>query len=86
MATIEEHSKSMTVYYYKRTGEIKSISGGIQSMAIYGEYEEDFSLIVDYIVVERNDFIFERMKDFRVDLERKCLVCIATEQYKAFML
>lgn len=82
MPTIEEHNKSMTIYYYKRTGEIKNMVYGILDMSFFGEYEEDYKTIVDYIVVDRDEFVFDRVRDFKVDLEQKRLVCIAAEQYR----
>lgn len=86
MATLEEHNKSMTIYYYKRTGEIKNMAYGMLDMSFFGDYEDDYKLIVDYIVVDRDEFIFDRVRDFKVDLEQKCLVCTATEQYRRHIL
>lgn len=81
MSTLEEHNKSMTIFYYKRTGEIKNVAYGIMDMSFYGEYEEDYSLIVDYIVVERDEFVFDRLRDFKVNVETKQLFCVAVQQY-----
>lgn len=85
MATMEEHNSSMTVFYYKRTGEISNVSYGKLDMSFYGEYKEDYKLIMDYIVVDKDDFIFDRIGDFKVDLETKQLI-VATEQYRLHML
>ena len=81
MPTLEEHNKSMTIFYYKRTGGIKNVAYGVMDMSFYGEYEEDYSLIVDYIVVERDEFVFDRIRDFKVDVESKQLFCVAVQQY-----
>ena len=86
MATIEEHNKSMTIFYYKRTGEIKNIGYGILDMSFYGQHEEDYVMIVDYVVVERDEFIFDRIGDFKIDTTTKQLVCVAIDQYKSHML
>ena len=82
MATIEEHNKSMTVFYFKRTGAIRNVGYGILDMSFYGEYEEDYSLIIDYVVVDRDEFVFDRIGDFKIDVETKQLVCVALEQYR----
>ena len=86
MPTMEEHNKSMTVFYYKRTGEIKNISYGINDMTFYGSHQEDYELIVDFVVVDRDEFVFDRIADFKIDLEAKQLVCTATEQYRRHIL
>ena len=86
MPTIEEHNKSMTIFYFKRTGEIRNVTYGIMDMSFYGNHREDYELIIDYIVVNRDEFIFDRIRDFKVNTETKQLVCTATEQYRRHIL
>lgn len=86
MPTIEEHNKSMTIYYFKRTGVIKNAVFGIMDMSFYGEYREDYELIIDYVVVDRDELVFDRIRDFKVDIETKQVVCTATEQYRRHIL
>ena len=86
MATLEEHNKSMTIFYYKRTGEIKNACFGISDMSFYGDFREDYEMIVDFIVIERDSFVFERISDFKVDLDTKELVCKTTDLYKKHLL
>ncbi len=83
--TIEDFEQSMTVFYFKRTGEIKNISYGISDMSFYGTNEQDYSLIVDFIVVNRDAFVFERVADFIVDLETKNLVYRYSNNYKKYL-
>lgn len=63
----------MTIFYSKRTGEIKSICTGIQNMDYFGNDKEDFKLIWDCIVVEFDRYILDNYKLFKVNLENKQL-------------
>lgn len=65
--SIEEMQDSMTVYFSKRTGEIKSIVGGIQSMEVFGVDKEDYELIWDLVVIEKDEYVMQNMDKFRVD-------------------
>lgn len=65
--SIEEMQNSMTAYFSKRTGEIKSIVGGIQSMDIFGADREDYELIWDLIIVEKDSYVMQNMDKFKVD-------------------
>ena len=73
MATIAEHEASMTIFYYKRNGDIYSYATGIQDMKMFGQHEDDYSLIMDYIVVERDPAVMEAIHKFYVDIETKQL-------------
>lgn len=65
---------SMTVYYRKKTGDIVQIVTGIHDMGVYGKEREDFELIRDFIVVEKDEFILDNMSQFHVDLDTKELI------------
>ena len=41
----------MTVFYKKRNGNIISVLDGEHDMSMYGDMEEDYSLIYDFIVI-----------------------------------
>ena len=41
----------MTVFYKKRNGDIISVLDGEHDMSMYGDMEEDYSLIYDFIVI-----------------------------------
>ena len=84
--TIEDFEQSMTVFYFKRTGEIKNISYGIGDMSFYGDNQEDYSLIVDFIIVDRDPFVFDRVSDFIVDLESRKLIYRYSNDYKKYLL
>lgn len=73
MATIEEHEASMTLFYYKRNGDIHSYATGIMDMSMFGKHMEDYSLILDYVVVERDPAVMEAIHRFYIDAENKQL-------------
>ena len=41
----------MTIFYKKRNGDIISVLDGEHDMSMYGDMEEDYSLIYDFIVI-----------------------------------
>lgn len=84
--TIEDFEQSMTVFYFKRTGEIKNISYGISDMSFYGDNQEDYSLIIDFIIVNMDPFVFDRVSDFIVDLESRKLIYRYSNDYKKYLL
>ena len=56
----------MTIFYNKRLGTIQSIAGGTQDMSYFGEEEEDFKLIYDYIVVDNDEYVINNSNNFCV--------------------
>lgn len=71
MASIKEHEKSMTLFYSKRTGIIKGYATGIQDMSFYGNNAEDFSIIWDYIVVEKDRQVLDNIEKFIINTETR---------------
>ena len=67
---------SMTIFFNKRTGKIMQISTGIQDMNAFGDEKEDFELIWDFIVVEKDAFVMSNTDQFLVDIETKELTYI----------
>lgn len=78
MATIDEMNSSMTIFYSKSTGLIKSIMNGIQDMNFFGQDKEDFTLIWDFIVLNRDDYVLNNYKQFKINLDSKALELIAS--------
>ena len=62
----EEPKQMLTVYYNRRTGVIKELCGGEQDMAWYGEEQEDYELIFDYLVVEYDGYVLSNPHQFIV--------------------
>ena len=56
----------MTIFYNKRLGTIQAIAGGTQDMSYFGEEEEDFKLIYDYIVVDNDEYVINNSNNFCV--------------------
>lgn len=73
MATIAENEASMTMFYYKRDGEIYSYCTGIANMSIFGVHQVDYELILDFIVIPKDHTVMEFMYKFYVDVETKSL-------------
>lgn len=67
---------SMTIFFNRRTGRIMQISTGIQDMNAFGDEKEDFELIWDFIVVEKDTFVMSNTEQFLVDSETKELTYI----------
>ena len=61
---------TMTVFYNKRTGVIKSLCQGVQTMDYFGDEAEDYALIWDYIHIDYNELIFRNTNMFKVENER----------------
>lgn len=47
----------LTLFYMKRTGEIKAFCTGEQNMNFYGDEKEDYEEIIDFIVIPYDPFI-----------------------------
>ena len=69
----------MTIYYRKANGEIKQLMSGVNDMSVFGEEQEDFELIWDYIVVEYDEYVRDNARHFYVDVETKSLVFNASK-------
>lgn len=68
MANIEEMEAKMTVYYYKSTGDIYTVCSGIQDMNFFSNHANDMDQIIDFIVTDKNEFVFRDLYQFRVNL------------------
>ena len=67
-------SDKMTIYYRKKTGEIKELMSGECDMSVFGAEQEDYELIWDFTVVELDDYVRNNRQLFSVDLETKELI------------
>ena len=79
------HDDKMTIYYRKKTGEIKEFISGECDMSVFGAEQEDYMLIWDFIVVDIDDYVRNNRQLFNVDLETKELVFVSsalTTKYK----
>jgi len=69
--TIEEFENSMTLYYFKSDGAIHSWCTGINDMRTFIDHKDDFSLILDYIVLPLYRYVIDNLKHFTIDVEEK---------------
>jgi hypothetical protein len=79
------YDDKMTIYYRKKTGEIKELMSGECDMSVFGAEQEDYELIWDFIVVEIDDYVRNNRQLFSVDLETKELIfvpSVVTTKYK----
>jgi hypothetical protein len=67
MATIEEMNKKMTLFFSKKTGEITQYITGISDMNFFGVNKNDFEIIWDYIVVEKDDYVIKNLNKFFIN-------------------
>lgn len=74
--TIEQMESSMTIFFSKSSGAIKSLATGIQSMDMFGEDKGDFSIIWDYVLLTKDDYVLNNYKQFKINLETKTLEII----------
>ena len=63
---ISEEQSKMTIFYNRRLGSIQAIAGGIQDMSYFGDQEEDFKIIYDYIVVDNDEYVINNSSYFIV--------------------
>ncbi len=56
----------MTLFYSKRTGEIKAYTTGVTDMGYYGDDKEDFSIIYDFLIVDRDDYVLDNIEQFKI--------------------
>lgn len=68
--------KYLTLFFSKSSGKICSYCANElpQDMSYFGENEEDFSIIWDYVVLEYNPFIMKNLEFFKVNPETKELI------------
>ena len=64
--TIEEFENSMTLYYFKRTGDLHSWGTGINDLSTFGEHKEDYSKILDFLVLPINRYVLDNFRYFSV--------------------
>ena len=56
----------MTIFYNKRTGSIKELCSGIQTMDWFGAEKEDYEQIFDRLVVESDEYVLNNFTQFEV--------------------
>jgi len=57
---------TLTIFYNTRTGTIKEICGGSQSMSWFGDESEDYAQIFSYLIVPYDEYILANFKNMNV--------------------
>lgn len=68
------YPETMTIYYRKKTGEIKMMMSDTCDMSVFGEEQEDYAQIWDYIHIEIDEVVRNNRSQFSVDVETKELI------------
>ena len=58
--------KVLTIFYNKRTGEIKELCSGSQNFDWFGDEAQDYEQIFDFIVTEFDDYILENYMTMKI--------------------
>lgn len=58
--------KKLTIFYNKRTGSIKELCSGEQSMDWFGEEKRDYEEIFDFIIVDYDEYIVQNLHQFEI--------------------
>lgn len=59
----------LTLFYNKRTGEIKELCSGSQNMDWFGEEKQDYMLIFDFIVIDYDAYVLNNSHQFYISDE-----------------
>ena len=79
------YPETMTIYYRKKTGEIKMMMSDTCDMSVFGDEQEDYEQIWDYINIPIDEVVRNNRSQFVVDLDTKELVytpLIDTSKYR----
>lgn len=79
------YPETMTIYYRKKTGEIKMMMSDVCDMSVFGEEQEDYAQIWDYIHIEMDEMVRSNCSQFSVDVDTKELIytpLIDTSKYR----
>lgn len=58
--------EKLTIFYNRRTGSIKEMCGGIQSMDWFGDEKQDYEQIFDFLIADYDEYILQNSHQFEV--------------------
>lgn len=67
MSSIEENRNKITLFFMKSSGKIKGFCSGIQTMNYFGDEKEDYSKIIDYLIVTEDEININNRDYYRVE-------------------
>jgi len=56
----------LTIFYNKRTGSIKELCGGKQNMGWFGNEQQDYEQIFNYVHVDFDSYIIENYMNMMI--------------------
>lgn len=56
----------LTIFYNKRTGEVKELCSGKQNFDWFGGEAQDYELIFDFIIVDFDQYILENYMSMKI--------------------
>lgn len=62
-----------TIYFLKRNGKIAYYYHGKFDMSIFGDFQQDYEQIFDFIVTEYDEYLERNIINYRVNTETKQL-------------
>lgn len=57
----------MTVFYSRRTGEIKAYTTGVTDMGYFGDDRVDMEIIYDFLVTDLDLYVLNNINQFKVE-------------------
>ena len=58
--------EKITLFYLKRTGKVKCFCTGEQSMEYFADEKEDIALIMDFIIIDYDEFVIKNYDYYKV--------------------
>ncbi len=58
--------EKITLFYLKRTGKVKCFCTGEQSMEYFADEKEDMALIMDFIIIDYDEFVIKNYDYYKV--------------------
>lgn len=75
--------EQLTIFYNKRTGNIKELISGKETFDWFGEEAEDYEKIYDFVYVDYDDYIFQNYDRMKIiDGEPKIVVDEVPTKYQ----
>lgn len=57
----------MTLFYSKRTGEIKAYTSGEIDFGYFGEDKEDMEIIYNCLITDLDEYVIENIEKFHIE-------------------
>ena len=68
---LDDYNKKMTLFYSKNSKEIMKICSGEQNMDYFSSLKSDYEMIMDFVVVDKDEYIINNKNMFIINNENK---------------